>query len=162
MSNLKKIIFYTDVFGNICIKCKNKKIYEVCIGTPEKEMKNLGNYPDECLNYKKLFLEYLKGKPLNIDIDKIYIERVSSFYQAVYRETLKIPFGCVTTYKNIAETIGKPRAYRAVATALRKNPFPVFVPCHRVIRSDGNIGGSDKESFSFRKRLLELERRENG
>ena len=52
-----------------------------------------------------------------------------------------IPRGKVTTYKELALALGRPRAYRAVANALARNPNPVMIPCHRVVRSDGRIGG---------------------
>jgi methylated-DNA-[protein]-cysteine S-methyltransferase len=53
----------------------------------------------------------------------------------------RIPEGRVTTYKEIAVALGRPRAYRAVANVLAKGPRPIKVPCHRVVRSDGGIGG---------------------
>jgi methylated-DNA-[protein]-cysteine S-methyltransferase len=67
--------------------------------------------------------------------------------------TLMIPRGKVTTYKRIAEMIGRPRAYRAVGNALHKNPLAPIIPCHRVIRSDGALAG-DEESVKTRRRLL--------
>lgn len=63
------------------------------------------------------------------------------FQHRVLELTAKIPRGKVTTYKQIALAMGKPKAYRAVAMALAKNPHPIKIPCHRVIKSDGNIGG---------------------
>ncbi len=53
----------------------------------------------------------------------------------------KVPRGRVTTYKELARAAGRPRAYRAVANALAKNPHPIKIPCHRVVRADGKIGG---------------------
>ncbi len=81
---------------------------------------------------------------------------LSRFEQKVYKETAKIPKGKVSSYKNIALRIGRPKAYRAVANALHKNPFAPGVPCHRVIRSDGAIGGFAKGTAS-KKRLLRRE-----
>lgn len=66
---------------------------------------------------------------------------LSDFEKRVYRATIKIPAGQVRSYKWVAETMGKPNASRAVGNALNKNPYPVVVPCHRVIKSDGSIGG---------------------
>ena len=63
----------------------------------------------------------------------------SSFERRVLLEVSKIPLGEVTTYKKISESIGT-RGYRAVGTAIGKNPFPIIIPCHRVVKSDGNIG----------------------
>jgi methylated-DNA-[protein]-cysteine S-methyltransferase len=66
---------------------------------------------------------------------------LTEFRQLVYRATKKIPRGRVSTYGNIARAIGRPGAGRAVGNALNKNPFAPRVPCHRVVRSNGAIGG---------------------
>ena len=66
---------------------------------------------------------------------------MTEFEKKVLREVLKIPLGQTRTYKEIAGRIGKPRAQRAVANALRKNAYPLFIPCHRVIKSNGDSGG---------------------
>lgn len=66
---------------------------------------------------------------------------ILSFKEKVYRAVEKIPRGKVTTYKAIARAIGNPLAVRAVGNALNKNPFAPKVPCHRVIKSDGSVGG---------------------
>ncbi len=63
------------------------------------------------------------------------------FRQAVWKACMAIPAGQTRSYKWIAEQIGRPGAVRAVGSALGKNPFAPIVPCHRVIRSDGNPGG---------------------
>jgi len=65
----------------------------------------------------------------------------TEFQKKVWNEIMKIPRGEIKTYKQIAELIGNPRSYRAVANACGKNPHPIVIPCHRVIRSDGRIGG---------------------
>ena len=66
---------------------------------------------------------------------------MTSFQEKVYEEVKKIPKGEVRTYKQIARAIGSPRAFRAVGNALNKNPDLKTIPCHRVVRSDGKIGG---------------------
>ena len=68
------------------------------------------------------------------------LESLSPFEQAVLRKALEIPRGEVRPYGWIAREIGRPKAVRAVGTALAKNPIPILIPCHRVIRSDGKIG----------------------
>src|SRR5919109_1562913 len=65
---------------------------------------------------------------------------LTEFEQAVLRKTLEIPRGEVRTYSWVAREIGRPRAVRAVGTALANNPIPILIPCHRVVRSDGVIG----------------------
>jgi methylated-DNA-[protein]-cysteine S-methyltransferase len=80
----------------------------------------------------------------------------TEFEKKVLVATFKIPRGKVSTYKRIAEKVGKPRAYRAVANALHKNPLHPVVPCHRVVRSDGKFGG-EKKGAQSRMKLVEKE-----
>jgi len=80
---------------------------------------------------------------LELDLGESFPERSTlktSFERKVILEVAKIPYGCVLTYKEIAKSINS-HAYRAVGTAIGKNPFPIVIPCHRVIRSDGKVGG---------------------
>ncbi|MDD5290583.1 MAG: MGMT family protein [Patescibacteria group bacterium] len=70
--------------------------------------------------------------------------RLSIFEKAVLEATRKIPFGRVTTYGEISRIIGRRRASRAVGNALNKNPYSPIVPCHRVVKSNGKIGGFNK------------------
>jgi methylated-DNA-[protein]-cysteine S-methyltransferase len=71
---------------------------------------------------------------------------------------MKIPKGKVKTYMDIAKAIGKPLAVRAVANAIGQNPYPPKIPCHRVIRSDGSLGGySGKGGVQKKRKLLETE-----
>lgn len=66
---------------------------------------------------------------------------ITDFQKRVYEAVSRIPKGSVMTYKEVAHMIGSPRAYRAVGNALNKNPFAPKVPCHRVIKSNGQVGG---------------------
>jgi methylated-DNA-[protein]-cysteine S-methyltransferase len=67
--------------------------------------------------------------------------KLTEFQKRVLIAVYAIPKGETRSYKQIAEQIGSPRACRAVGNALNKNPLPVFVPCHRVVGSNGKIGG---------------------
>jgi methylated-DNA-[protein]-cysteine S-methyltransferase len=79
----------------------------------------------------------------------------TEFQLKVWNEIKKIPKGNVKTYKEIAEIIGNPNSARAVANACGKNPFLIEIPCHRVIRSDGGLGGySGKGGVDMKKNLL--------
>ena len=82
----------------------------------------------------------------------------TQFQKDVWEAIDKIPFGETRTYKELASSIGHPKAYRAVANACGKNPNPVSTPCHRVISSDGTIGGySGKGGIKKKKALLKRE-----
>jgi methylated-DNA-[protein]-cysteine S-methyltransferase len=81
----------------------------------------------------------------------------SPFAKKVYRVLLSIPLGEVRTYKWVAKKIGQPKACRAVGQVLKNNPYPLVIPCHRVIASGGKIGGYAWGSKN-KKMLLDLER----
>ena len=82
----------------------------------------------------------------------------TDFQILVWKEILKIPFGETRTYKEIAQAIGKPNSSRAVANACGKNPYAPDIPCHRVIRSDGKLGGySGVGGLKMKEKLLKIE-----
>jgi methylated-DNA-[protein]-cysteine S-methyltransferase len=72
---------------------------------------------------------------------KVRIPKGTPFQEKVWTELCRIPKGETITYKELARRIGHPRAIRAVANAVGANPTPVLIPCHRVIRTDGSLGG---------------------
>ncbi|MGI0100122.1 MAG: methylated-DNA--[protein]-cysteine S-methyltransferase [Candidatus Micrarchaeaceae archaeon] len=81
---------------------------------------------------------------------------LTEFQKKVLLATLTIRKGETRTYKDIARMIGHPDAYRAVGTALRKNPLPIKIPCHRVIKSDGSPGRYSGTSSGTRKKVALL------
>ncbi|HLE74329.1 MAG TPA: methylated-DNA--[protein]-cysteine S-methyltransferase [Anaerolineales bacterium] len=106
---------------------------------------------------KVQLLAYLSGQSERFSLD-IDLSHLTAFQRRVLEETRKVPRGQVASYAQIAKRIGKPSASRAVGQALRRNPVPIVIPCHRVIASDGSLGGYSGEMRSRRKRqLLRLE-----
>ena len=84
----------------------------------------------------------------------------TEFQVKVWEEIAKIPYGETRTYKDIAVAIGKPNSSRAVANACGKNPYVPEIPCHRVIRSDGKLGGySGAGGIKKKAKLLREEQR---
>ena len=82
----------------------------------------------------------------------------TKFQLKVWNLLKKIPKGTVKTYSEVAKAIRKPLAIRAVANAIAKNPYPIKIPCHRVIRSDGSLGGySGEGGVKKKKNLLKKE-----
>ena len=77
---------------------------------------------------------------------------LTGFQVRVLLAVARVPRGRTVTYKQLARMSGHPNAYRAVGTALNRNPFPITIPCHRVVRSDGDIGGY----FYGKRRKMEL------
>ncbi|KKU50364.1 MAG: 6-O-methylguanine DNA methyltransferase [Parcubacteria group bacterium GW2011_GWA1_47_10] len=91
---------------------------------------------------------------------KVNVEKLkgTEFQKKVWRELLKIPRGKTLTYKELARKIGAPAAVRAVANAVGANSMAPFIPCHRVVRSDGTLGGySGKGGIKTKLRLLKKE-----
>lgn len=81
----------------------------------------------------------------------------TEFQEAVWRSIRSIPYGSTVTYSQIAEQIGRPTATRAVANACGKNPIPLIIPCHRVIRKNGDLGGYGL-GIERKKNLIEHEK----
>jgi methylated-DNA-[protein]-cysteine S-methyltransferase len=112
------------------------------------------------LTTKTAALTYIMSDKLPSSILK-KVKNYPSFFQKTWIACSKIPIGETLTYKELAKKIGRPKAWRAVANALAKNPFAPIVPCHRVICSNGKLGGySGPGGLKTKKRLLEKEKNE--
>jgi len=99
---------------------------------------------------------FLDGEAVGFDLDLLALERCSPFQRAVLLAEHGIPRGWVSTYGRIAGHLGVPRGARAVGRALSYNPFPIAIPCHRAIRSDGHLGGF-QGGRRMKQALLDLE-----
>lgn len=99
---------------------------------------------------------FLEGEDIHFTLDLVDLSLCSEFQQVVLRAEHKIPWGSVSTYQLIAAYLGKPHGARAVGKALANNPFPLIVPCHRAIRSDGYLGGY-QGGLAMKRALLEKE-----
>lgn len=84
-------------------------------------------------------LEHLRGREPHLELPTDV--QATAFQRRVWQELRRIPYGSTRTYRQIARAIGRPRAIRAVARACATNPVSVVVPCHRVVREDGNLAG---------------------
>jgi methylated-DNA-[protein]-cysteine S-methyltransferase len=83
---------------------------------------------------------YFAGRRRDFDLP-LDLRRLTPFQRAVLDELRRVPFGQVTSYGELARRVGKPGAGRAVGQVMAGNPLPIVIPCHRVIRSDGSLGG---------------------
>lgn len=100
------------------------------------------------------FLEaYGKKAPVPAQLP---LESLTEFRKKVLLRLQEVPFGEVVTYGELAEAVGHPKAARAVGTACHFNPFPLFIPCHRVVASGQRIGGFAYD-IEMKKRLLDFE-----
>ena len=104
---------------------------------------------------KKELEEYFNAERSEFTVETRFAEG-SDFEKEVWEALLDVPYGETRSYKWIAEKISRPHAFRAVGNALGKNPIPIIYPCHRVIESDGSIGGYSS-GIDIKRRLLEIE-----
>jgi methylated-DNA-[protein]-cysteine S-methyltransferase len=98
------------------------------------------NAPERTDEVRRELDEYFAGARRRFDLPVDW-SLVRGFAQGVLRATARVPFGETTTYRQVAEAAGSPRASRAAGNALGSNPIPIVVPCHRVLHSGGGLGG---------------------
>jgi methylated-DNA-[protein]-cysteine S-methyltransferase len=131
-------------------------------------LKNLSLiYRESSIELDKTFLRalqeqitaYFDGICVNFSLDiPIVLDGFSSFCSSVLNACRDIKFGQTITYGRLAKKSGRPTASRAVGNALGKNPLPLIIPCHRIIRNDGKLGGfSAPGGITFKKKMLDLE-----
>lgn len=104
--------------------------------------------------FQRALQDWVDGVPYPGPID---LSGCSPFAQQVLAACRAIPRGETRTYGELAAAVGKPGAARAVGTVMRRNPVPLLIPCHRVVRSDGVIGNYNMGGPAVKRRLLEME-----
>ncbi len=125
--------------GVLRIKTENSLIVEIHAMTPTESMSEAGE-DNLIIETKKQLEEYFRGKRKNFDLP-LDMTAGTWFQQEVWACLKKIPYGKTMSYGEVARALGRAGASRAVGNAVGKNPFLIVVPCHRVIKGDGSIGG---------------------
>ncbi len=152
--------YFESPLGDFGLVATDKGLCEIrtCISSRKSFLAYLKkSYPVLPMeNFEKLktvirqLTEYFEGKRQRFTC-KLDLDQGTGFQQKVWKALQSIPHGQTKSYAWIAESIGQPQAVRAVGGANGKNPIPIIVPCHRVIRKDGSIGGYtgglDKKRF---------------
>lgn len=149
---MKSFYLYQASIGKIWIAADENVIYRIsCFEISDVEEKETPVIRDA---YKQI-CDYLHGKRKTFDL--LLAPQGTPFQKTVWEELMKIPYGEIRSYKQVAEAIGNPKACRAVGMANNKNPLLIVIPCHRVIGTNGALvgygGGLDKKSY-----LLKLEK----
>ena len=114
---------------------------------------------DVLFTTKQQLDEYLKGQRQHFDVP-LDFSYGTPFQQRVWQQLLAIPYGQTISYAELAKRIDQPTAYRAVANANGKNPISLIIPCHRVIASDGGLGGYTG-GLDIKRQLLAIEKSGN-
>ena len=119
---------------------------------PDAETATCPGIDDLCSGITAL----LEGESVRFPLSLARLDQCPPFQQSVLRAEHAIPRGKVSSYSLIATHLGKPKAARAVGAALATNPFPLIIPCHRAIRTDGTLGGY-QGGVEMKRSLLEYE-----
>lgn len=149
-----------SVLGKIYIASSSKGLSKISFDSDEfrKWLEGAGKEweYDESKNLEvtRQLNDYFNGalKKFEVDLDIV----TTDFQRSVYDVLMKVPYGQLVSYKDIAVSIDCPRACRAVGGAVHRNPVPIIVPCHRVINSNGTIGGFAYD-IELKKKLLRIE-----
>jgi len=101
--------------------------------------------------------DYFAGRQVTFDVP-LDLSAWTCFRQAVLQACRRIPYGRLASYADLARAVGRPAAMRAVGSTMAHNPLPLIVPCHRVVRADGSLGGfTCPQGVAMKLRLLKLE-----
>ena len=130
-----------------------------CVALMGEEIEHAIFSPERFGDLKRKLGLYIQGEAVTFGDELIDVEDASPFLRAAWKACRSIPRGETHSYKWLAAQAGRPQAPRAAGQSMARNPLPVIIPCHRVIASDGGLGGFGKGSsqLELKKRLLELE-----
>ena len=117
--------------------------------------------PETFESLRSRLLLYFIGTPVSFAVDPIDVADASPFLRAAWSACRTIPYGQTRTYGWLATHAGRPRSPRAAGQSMARNRLPVIIPCHRVVASDGGLGGfgSGASMLDLKRRLLDLEAR---
>ena len=142
---------FASPIGTLYLICAGKTLCGIDFLKPARVLRK-GKAP---LLLKKELKEYFESGREEFT-QTIAFKSGTEFENAVWHVLTMIPYGETRTYKWLAEKIGKPNASRAVGQALSRNPIPIIIPCHRIIESDGSLGGYSG-GIDIKRRLLDME-----
>lgn len=147
---------FTTAIGTIGISWNERGISRVEMCTKKKD--STTKPPSWVSDAARRIANHLAGKNDDLKGINVDLSKSTPFTKKVYAALRRVSPGTVVTYAELAKKAGKPNAARAVGSAMAKNPVPLIVPCHRVIRADGRIGEfSAAAGPSLKRRLLGIE-----
>ena len=165
----KKIVYDEVAFGDyrflVAVSQKGLVYVDVATNRLDNLMRYLRNSREEIEliqdakateRYTLELLEYFAGERQIFDLPLDFCGQATAFQQQVWQEIAKVPFGETSSYSLLDEAVGRPTATRAVGSAVGRNPLSIVVPCHRILRKDGGVGGY-AGGLPLKYRLLEIE-----
>lgn len=163
--DLIEYVVYESSMGNICLIAKNGRLIALTMSRDDeyKLLRSLTlQYPEGVRterpfkNVRLLLDRYLRGRKVDFNVP-VDVSAETPFTQRVLRVLQGIPYGEVRSYLWVGRQIGYTMAARAIGQAVKRNPTPIIIPCHRVIREDGTIGGFS-QGVNIKRRLLAIEK----
>ena len=154
------ILFLSEPFlvKRIYLPHSHKKVLKMRI---QKSGLSKPGHSRAAINMCKDIKAYFEGDPIKATWKFLDISRLTPLQRSVLEAVSSVPHGEVRSYGQIAAQVGHPRACRFVGTTLARNPFPILIPCHRIVRADGSPGGF-YGGTDLKKRMLLLEKRKLG
>ena len=153
-------------FGWCCIVGKEGRLLEIVPFLHSEDSAYsyvVSKYTDitlcsDCLEEpKEAIKRYLAGERMDFEFS-LNLSGYTEFQRGVWETTMSISYGEIRTYSWVSKKLGIPKSSRAVGTALAKNPLPIVVPCHRVVRGNGSMGGYSAEGgIEIKAKLLKME-----
>ncbi|MDA4112189.1 MAG: bifunctional DNA-binding transcriptional regulator/O6-methylguanine-DNA methyltransferase Ada [Thaumarchaeota archaeon] len=156
--------------GRILVAATSRGVCFVCLGNSDGKLINYlsDEYPKATIisepetdiqlqEWVSQILQYLEGKNKLLNSNLPIDVQATAFQWKVWKELQNIPYGTTRSYNDIANRVGVPRGYRAVANACASNRVPLAIPCHRVVRKNGDLGGY-RWGVERKKKLLQLEK----
>jgi len=133
------VAFSAEPFRLVATRLPTSDLEALCRPFDEAYWRIDNNHPT-ALKIGAALVRYFNGGSIEIPWPVMHLSRFTPSQQAVYRIVAKIPYGETASYGQVARLAGLPRAARFVGTTMANNPYPVFIPCHRVVKSDGSPG----------------------
>lgn len=152
---MKNVFFYDTLIGRMGIAENGTAITNVFLDQVKMPDDSVIQETELLKEAIAQLTDYLTGKRKTFDVP--LSPHGTEFQQAVWKALRVIPYGETRTYKQIAELVGRSKAFRAVGRANNKNPILIFVPCHRVIGADGKLLGF-AAGIDVKEKLINLER----
>jgi len=152
---MNNIFFYQTDIGKIGIVDNGTAIINVYFSKEEIPQNVIEQETELLKEAGRQLIEYLEGKRAEFSLT--LLPTGTPFQQSVWKALCAIPYGETRSYKEIAQSVNSPKAFRAVGMANNKNPIPIFIPCHRVIGANGKLVGY-AGGLDMKEQLLNLEK----
>lgn len=155
---LRQCIIEKTIIGSVSIVFESK-IEEIILSNPktssvEISYEKYGDLEEKFHPIANELMKYFSKDNFNFRLDELNLSKCGDFQKSVLIQEFETPFGQTNHYKDLAIKINNPNSSRAVGNALKNNPFPIVIPCHRTIKANNEIGGFGGDLNNYYKKIL--------